>query len=36
MIPNQPVFALTPQYCVLIGEAANTNIIGAWVAQWVR
>ena len=27
LIPNQPVFALSPQFCVLIGEATNTNLI---------
>ena len=27
MITNQPVFALTPYYCVLSGEATNTNFI---------
>jgi len=26
LIPSQPVFALTPQYYVLSGEAANTNL----------
>ena len=26
-IPSQPVFAVTPQCCVLSGEAANTNFI---------
>jgi hypothetical protein len=25
LIPSQPVFALSPQCCVLSGEATNTN-----------
>ena len=27
LIPSQPVFALSPQCCVLSGEATNTNFI---------
>ena len=27
LIPSQPVFSLSPQCCVLSGEAANTNLI---------
>ena len=27
LIPSQPVFALSPQCCVLSGEATNTNVI---------
>ena len=27
MIPSQPVFALSPQCCVLSGEATNNNVI---------
>jgi hypothetical protein len=27
LIPSQPVFALSPQCCVLGGEATNTNLI---------
>jgi hypothetical protein len=27
LIPNQPVFALTPECCELNWEAANTNLI---------
>jgi hypothetical protein len=27
LIPSQPVFGLTPYYCVLSGEATNTNFI---------
>ena len=26
LIPSQPVFALTPERCVLSGEATNTNV----------
>jgi hypothetical protein len=27
LIPSQPVFSLSPQCCVLSGEATNTNVI---------
>jgi hypothetical protein len=27
LIPSQPVFALSPECCVLSGEATNTNFI---------
>ena len=27
LIPNQPVFTLSPQCCVLSGEAPNTNFM---------
>ena len=27
LIPNQPVFALTPQFCMLSNEAVNTKVI---------
>ena len=33
LIPNQPVFVLSPLCCVLSGEATNTNFI---VFGWTR
>ena len=32
-IPSKPVFALTPQSCMLSGEAANTNFIVSFFIQ---
>ena len=26
LIPRLPIFALTPEYCVVSGEAASTNL----------
>jgi len=33
LIPSQPAFALSPECCVLSGEATNTNFIVVGVAR---
>jgi len=39
MTLSKPVFALSPSYCVLSGEATNTNFINQYLSPvmlWVR